>query len=152
MNRVTKKVVFGFVTVLLLMSLCVCLYVFSRAGLQAHSRSSFPLHGSRCQAWPCTIPASLCCPIPPWALCSQTTPPNRTVAGGQSCPHSSLHSQFYISGFVASLDSIDHQVWFAWKTCYGVALESECIWGLLYRCFSQSLSKHVCHNSPGVII
>lgn len=37
------------------MFMCVRARVYSRAGRQAHSRSSSLLHGSRCQAWPSII-------------------------------------------------------------------------------------------------
>lgn len=61
------------------MGLCVC--VNSRAGQQAHSRSSSLPRGSRCPAWPSTTPARPWCPTRPWEPPSPTI--SRLQAGGE---------------------------------------------------------------------
>lgn len=54
---------------------------YSRAGQQAHSRSSSPRHGSRCQAWPSTTLGRPWCPTHPWEPRSPTV--NKLLAGGE---------------------------------------------------------------------
>lgn len=63
---------------------CFCLLcAFSRAGLRAHSRSSFRRHGNRCQAWPSMAPVSPSLLTLLWVLCWLMARASPVPTGGQ---------------------------------------------------------------------